>query len=389
MFSLNNTDLYNILSVESSASDQEIKTAYRKKAMLYHPDKNNNSEESSSKFKDLTHAYSILGDPSKKKKYDLFGNDSDNFEEFSNFSNTFTMFNSFFDSGINDIIFNSTNIINDKIIEITCPLNLEEVYKCRKKKIEYYRKIGCTNCNFTGSINQNGFKICNECNGSGMVSLLKQSSPSILDTIKTDCKKCNKTGKILLDKYKCKICKGDGIHKVKDILNFEIRPGTRDKDIISLNGKGNFDICTNSYSDVKLTVHINDHQSYKIINNNLIIKKKILLVDALCTNQFNFVHINKKNYSIETNEIINPNTVIKINNFGMPISDCKKGDLYIIFDIIFPKKIKKDRKKFIEKLLPVKNNQEKEKEKDKNYIKLSSECVNDKVLFNKLDNTFI
>ena len=68
MFSLNNTDLYNILSVESSASDQEIKTAYRKKAMLYHPDKNNNSEESSSKFKDLTHAYSILGDPSKKKK---------------------------------------------------------------------------------------------------------------------------------------------------------------------------------------------------------------------------------------------------------------------------------------------------------------------------------
>lgn len=232
-------DLYNILGIDRNASDRDIKSAYKALSKQYHPDRqagksDEEKKEAEEKFKEINHAYQILGDPDKKRNYDQFGSENGPGNMFNNGFNPFDFdpfmggFNPFGNMGQRP-----RTVEKGKDIQITVNISIEELFTGATKKLKYNRPVRCVNCHGEGG---SGVKMCSHCNGTGMVTERKSMGPNSWAITNSSCPKCKGTGKIV--EHKCPTCHGDGFTKESTTVEVNIAPGIIHDNVIVKSGFG-------------------------------------------------------------------------------------------------------------------------------------------------------
>lgn len=358
-------DLYEILGVTSAASSSDIKKAYRKLALRYHPDKVSEEErvEAELKFKEVSHAYEILGDEEKRNHYDVYG-DSDDIGMNGNFNYNDNPYDNFFGGngggqyGADDFanFFSGMNMngghglsktqkSRTEDAKLDIDVSLEDLYNGKTIKTTSTRNIICTHCKGTGAKKNAIAKECSTCEGKGEVIKIIRVGPGLVSQAKVSCKVCNGNGSVYRTKDHCKKCKGTKLQEETKILEFEIAKGSRSGESITLKHESD-EYPGKETGDVVLTFHCKDHKVFKRMGDDLYCNFKIPLVDALCGFSKTVVkHLDGRAIKITTpkGKVIKPDEFIRIKNEGMPKKSSSswfgsgKGDLYIDVEIEFPK----------------------------------------------------
>lgn len=363
MFNMNNSTsqdnkLYDILGVNRNANDSELKKAYRKLAMKYHPDKSNdtNRKENETKFKEISNAYDILKDKEKRDLYDKFGEEGlkgmsgGGGNPFDIFENIFGNSNPFGSS----FSFNSSRQQRkrrgkDRLEEIS--LDLEDLYNNVVKKIDIKQKIICLSCRGTGANSKDDIVICSNCNGQGKVMKIINIGPGMIQQTMATCEKCRGRGKSI--KKLCRECQGNRIVVKNKKISLPIENGLKDSSKITIPELANHDPDCEIQGDLIIKIKFREHQIFKRNNDNLIITKNILLSEALCGFEFIISHLDGRQILIKNDEIIKPNQEYCIRDEGLKVNETLRGDLIVNFNVIFPDHLGSDRKKYINKILPI------------------------------------
>lgn len=374
-------DYYKVLGVKKDASEADIKKAYRKLAMKFHPDRNpNNTDEAERKFKEIGNAYSVLSDTKKREQYDNFGEEGlkgmgegmGGFDPFNLFQNVFGAgsggggfggFGGGFPFGGMGMNMNnnskpdlSTRKSPEKNITLNVPL--KDLYNGKSINLEYSRKIRCSKCDGTGVRDPSDIIECKECHGRGKKIMVKQMGPMI-QQIMTDCQTCSGKGKTVKPNSQCSECGGKKYVREPKNIEYYIRPGSRagHKDVIigesdwipDYGFPGNLIISINEVSKKDDT----NPFGLKRVGNNLIMMKDISLKEALIGFKFRFRHFDNRVIEIVNKNIITPETQLVVKGEGMSIlNDTSYGNLIIKFNIIYPKTLSDERKKYLDKILP-------------------------------------
>ena len=344
-------DYYNILGVEKGASEDEIKKAYRKKAMQFHPDKNPDNPEAESKFKEAAEAYDVLGDTEKRNNYDRFGTSEGNpfgggGNPFGGFGHGFSMDDIF--SQFGDIFGNNGGgrWRNQKRrggdLRLRVSLTIDEILKGATKKLKYKRQDSCKSCNGKGGTD---VRECIPCGGSGR-RVVVQNSPFGQIRQETGCPDCQSTGKKVTNV--CGSCHGNGTTLVEQIVNVDIPVGVSSGMVLSMQGYGN---CVRDGVPGDLQIVIDEIKEFyfKRENNNLIVEKEISVIDAIIGSN---VRVKTPHGGIPI--AIEPGTEhgkkVRVVGKGVPDINLGLGDLIIIISLKIPKNISLDEKYVLEKL---------------------------------------
>ena len=245
-------DYYEVLEVEKTASVEEIKKAYRKKAIQYHPDKNPGDKEAEEKFKEAAEAYEVLSNADKRARYDQFGHagmeGAGGFGGFSgqgmSMDDIFSMFGDIFGgrggfggfSGFGGGGGQSQRRFRGSDLRVKVKLNLKEIAEGTTKKFKLKKYVPCSHCHGSGAEGTGGMETCPTCKGSGTVIRTQQSIFGMMQT-QTVCPQCNGEGKII--KNKCKECNGEGVVYGEEVVEVKIPAGVAEGMQLSMSGKGN------------------------------------------------------------------------------------------------------------------------------------------------------
>ncbi|MEL6986896.1 MAG: molecular chaperone DnaJ, partial [Bacteroidota bacterium] len=283
-------DYYDVLGVAKSASAQEIKKAYRKLAIKYHPDKNPDNKEAEEKFKEAAEAYEVLSNEDKKARYDRFGhagmNQGGGFrgegmsveDIFSQFGDIFgdgnSPFESFFGGGRTRRRSGGERGSN---LRIKVALSLEEIANGVTKKIKVKKDSKCGNCNGTGAKDASSVSTCNTCGGSGYVRQVRSTFLGQMQTT-TACPTCNGSGKKIT--AACNTCKGSGVSKAEDTITIEIPAGVEHGMQVAKRGFGNAGKNGGPAGDLLINIEEKDHDHLKRDGMNLIYDLYLNFADA-------------------------------------------------------------------------------------------------------------
>ena len=247
-------DYYEILGIEKNVSKEEIKKAYRKMAMKYHPDRNPGDSSAEEKFKEAAEAYEVLGNDDKRAKYDKFGHSGlrggQDFHGFNNVNDIFSHFSDIFGgafggSSIFDDFFGGSSSQRNRQrttgtpgsdLKVTLKLTLEEIASGTTKKIKIKKHNACGSCKGTGAANSSSFRTCSFCNGSGEVRQVSRSIFGQFVNI-TTCQNCGGSGKTVSDP--CRTCSGDGRVYAESTIKISVPAGVHDNSYMTLRGEGN------------------------------------------------------------------------------------------------------------------------------------------------------
>lgn len=328
-------DYYKLLEISKDASLNEIKKAYRKLAMKYHPDKNPNNKESEEKFKEIAQAYEILSDPDKRQKYDKFGKEGLNGHSFTSANDLFGKFFSR-NNGFYNV---RPSVRKTRDIAYTMSVTLEELYTGTIKKIRVTRNTVCKICNGRGFEPGVTLEDCNICNGSGFIIKNQQVLPGMVATVKTTCHSCGGNKKVPNPGDYCKGCFGKKIVEESKILEINLAPGTNNGQKYAFNGEADqLPGCIPGNIYIIIQEKILDNK-WKRIGNDLQYKQSISLKEALTGYSFTIKHLSGKNVNIQrSGKIVKPGDIHKLDHHGMPILNQKEkyGKLQILFDVVFP-----------------------------------------------------
>ena len=347
---------YDILGLDKNANEHEIKKAYKKMAIKWHPDKNpDNKDIAESKFKEISEAYHVLSDAEKKDIYDKYGeeglknNPGFNGEQFSSADDIFKMFFGR-NNGFEENMFEQkrTKKSDPKIVSI--PFTLKDAYNGSKKKITLKIKKICKECNGIGGTNP---KLCNGCSGSGVKVMNRQVGPGMIQRIQTVCNVCSGNKKII--ENICKRCNGNKIEfeDKQFVLSLDIGIENEDKKIYENSGDH---LPGEVVGDVIFVMKEEKHNLYTRIGNDLIYNHIITLGDSIIGGTITFNNINDEKITFKEDNIIKYNSYSIIRNKGMPIANIPNtfGDLYVKYDIIYPtKNLSQSDKESIKKILPI------------------------------------
>lgn len=347
-------DYYQILGVDKNASKDEIKKAYRKMAMKYHPDKNPDNKEAETKFKEAAEAYEVLSDDSKKSNYDRFGS--------ANSGNPFGGGGSGFGYNMDDIFSQFGDIFGDAFgkrygrqnrtargsdLRIRVTVSIEEILKGASKKLKYRRKTKCNTCDGKGGTD---IKECLVCNGSGR-RIVVQNTPFGQIRQETTCPDCQGSGRQV--KNKCGQCHGEGVKTTEEIVEIDIPAGVSNGMQFNMRGYGNY-VRNGEPGDLIINIDELREFYFRRENNNIIIEKEISVVDAIIGAQ-----LKVKTPHGEMNLKIEPgtqhDTKIRFSGKGIPDMNYGLGDLYVITKLVVPKDINLEEKMILEKLSKSKN----------------------------------
>ena len=362
---MSDIDYYRDLGLDSTASDTDIKKAYRNLAKKFHPYKNpNNKEEAETKFKKISKAYSILSDPQKRKRYDKFGpgafddGDGPGFDPFDIFNNVVNgggmPFN--FMGGFNP--FGGRRQHQDKsemkspVKTIPLKMSMGDLYLGKTININYTRRNKCSQCQGLGVKDKSCFITCDVCDGKGMMTEIKRMGP-ITQHITKPCNKCDSKGEMAKSNSECSKCKGSKIEK--DAINLEIYipAGAQNGHKIKFNGKSDWEPGFGEPGDLVFIIIEQKHEFFTREGCNLIMHRFISLKDALIGFKFRIFHLDGRILELESKNIIRVDQIMKIGGEGMPKGpdEPEKGDLIIKFDIIFPSHLDEKRKRYLDQIL--------------------------------------
>ena len=351
------TKLYDTLGVNLNSSIPEIKKAYRKLAMKYHPDKQSNKsteqkKKAEERFKEISQAYDILGDEKKKENYDKFGMDgigpggsTGPHFNMRNATGMPDMFKNFFGGGMGSQQ-RRVRIGNNRSMNVF--ITLEEIYKEIGKLIEISRFIKCNSCNGVGGKSRNN---CETCDGKGTILKIQQLAPGFVQQSQQTCHRCKGMGKLVRKEDICNSCNGTAREQVTKKLKINLTKKTRNGEQIKIEGYSDYDPNVDKQGDFVFIIRMKEHKNYRINGCDLFYRESISLKEALCglSREIILPDDTKKRYTIK--EVIHPQDVYILKEKGLQDKNNKIGDIQIEFNVVFPSKIDKERKIYLQKLL--------------------------------------
>jgi molecular chaperone DnaJ len=271
-------DLYEILGVNRNASAEEIKKAYRKLAIQFHPDRNPGDKVAEEKFKEVAEAYAILSDPDKKIRYDRFGHTatsgSGDFGGFSNIEDIFSAFGDIFGGGFGDFFGTSSarrrqqrRDTRGSDLQIRLSLTLEEIVTGTTKKIKVKKYITCDNCSGTGNARNSKTGTCPVCQGTGEIRRVTQSLFGQMINV-TTCSNCRGEGKIIQNP--CTECNGEGRIVGHKNIEINIPAGVASGNYIPLRGEGNVGTRNGTAGDLIVHIEEEKHPIFERADNDVV-----------------------------------------------------------------------------------------------------------------------
>ncbi len=355
-------DYYEILGVSKSASEEEIKKAYRKMAIKYHPDKNPDSKESEEKFKEAAEAYEVLSNAQKKAQYDRFGHagmggaagggfggGGMNMEDiFSNFGDIFgdeSPFGSFFSGGRGGGGGRRQRKGSD--LRIKLKLNLEEIANGVEKKIKVKRHVACKSCQGNGSKNGTDLKTCGTCQGSGQVKRVQQTMLGQMVTSST-CPTCSGEGKSV--GAKCEACFGEGRVLEEEIIPIKIPSGVSNDMQLSMSSKGNVPPRGGIAGDLLIVIEEDEHEFLHRDGNNVIFDLYVSFVDAALGTSVEVPTITGK-AKITLEAGTQGGKILRLKGKGIKeLNGYTIGDQLVHVNIWTPKQLTSEESELLEKL---------------------------------------
>lgn len=358
-------DYYEVLGVEKNATADQIKKAYRRKAIEYHPDKNPGNKEAEDKFKEAAEAYEVLSNPDKRARYDQFGHAgmsgaAGNGGPFGGFSggmsmdDIFSMFGDIFGghSGFGGgfgggYSSNQQRRFRGANLRVKVKLNLKEISTGVEKKFKLKKYVQCSHCHGTGAEGNSGTETCPTCNGTGSVIRNQQT---ILGTMQTrvTCSTCGGEGKII--KEKCKECSGEGIVYGEEVVTVKIPAGVAEGMQLTMNGKGNAGKHNGIPGDLLILIEEEADKDLIRDEDDLIYNLLLSFPTAALGGAVEIPTVDGK-VKVKIEPGTQPGKVLRIRGKGLPsVNGYGIGDLLVNISIYVPETLSKDEKKALEKM---------------------------------------
>lgn len=367
-------DYYDILEIDRNASDADIKKAYRKMALKYHPDKNPNDHQAEDKFKEAAEAYEVLSNPDKKARYDRYGHEglggsgtggyggSMSMDDiFSQFGDIFGgAFGGFGGSGQRGRRVNKGSNLRVKV-----RLSLQEVATGVEKKIKVSKYVSCKPCSGTGADKGSSYATCSTCRGSGHVTRVTQTFLGQMQTTST-CPTCGGEGRIIT--AKCTSCQGNGVVREDEIIPINIPAGVAEGMQLSLSGKGNAGARGGIPGDLIVLIEEEKHNELERDGNNLVYNLFISIPDATLGASVDVPTVDGK-ARIKISPGTQPGKVLRLKGKGLPsVNQYGTGDLLININVWIPKELTKEERKILEALQDAENFQPNPNSSEKRFF---------------------
>ena len=370
---MNKRDYYEVLGIQKGASKQDIKSAYRKMAKQYHPDRNKASD-AESKFKEVQEAYEVLSDERKKEAYDKYGHAGTQSFGGSGFNNGYGDFNGF--GGSADFSdFGSVNDIFEQFfggsfggfggrsstkhgpkrgsdLEVVLKIDFDNAVFGTEKTILYKRKIVCSNCNGTGAKSKSSVVTCDQCKGQGRVTQVQRTILGNFQTVAT-CPKCHGTGQYI--KEECQKCEGTGIENTEQEFKIKIPHGIPDGVTLKFKDMGNAGTKGGTYGDLYITIEVKEHDSLERKGDDIYTEIDISPEEAVLGSERSIKTVHGDD-QVNIPSGTQPDSVIKMSQKGGPkFRGQGNGDQYVKVNIKIPSKLTREQKELWSKLNEIKD----------------------------------
>lgn len=382
-------DYYEVLEVTKTATVEEIKKAYRKKAIQYHPDKNPGDKEAEEKFKEAAEAYDVLSNPDKRARYDQFGHAgmggaAGNGGPFGGFGggmsmdDIFSMFGDIFGghgggfSGFGGGFGGGSTQqrrYRGSDLRVKVKLTLKEISTGVEKKFKLKKYVACSHCHGTGAEGDSGSETCSTCKGSGSVIRNQQTILGTMQT-RTTCPTCNGEGTII--KNKCKACGGEGIEYGEEVVTVKIPAGVAEGMQLSMSGKGNAGKHNGVPGDLLILVEEEAHPNLIRDENDLIYNLLLSFPTAALGGNAEIPTVDGK-VKVKIEPGTQPGKVLRLRGKGLPsVNGYGTGDLLVNVSVYVPESLSKEEKNTLENLEESKNFKPSDSIKEKIFRKFKS-----------------
>ena len=380
-------DYYEVLGVDKNATPEELKKAYRKLALQYHPDRNPGDKEAEEKFKEAAEAYDVLSNPEKKARYDQFGMagmDGAYGQGGMNMNDIFSQFGDLFGdlfggggfrtgfSGFNGGGRGARRVLRGTNLRIKVKLTLEEIDHGCEKKIKVSKYVPCRTCNGTGS-KDGKTETCPHCHGAGVVTETKRTILGMMQT-QSACPHCGGEGTVVKDK--CHDCHGDGIVKSDEIITINIPAGVQDGMQLAMQGQGNAAPRGGIAGDLIVLVEELPHDTFERQDANLYYNAFITFSEAALGASVEIPTLNGK-VKIKIDPGTPSGRVVRLRGKGLPVvNGYGRGDLLVCLNVWVPKDLTREEKRTLEDLQKHANFQPNPTKQQRGYFDKMKEMFN-------------
>lgn len=370
-------DYYEILEIGKNANADEIKKAYRKMAVKYHPDKNPGDNSAEEKFKEAAEAYEVLSDPQKRQRYDQFGHQGVNGggasggmnmdDIFSNFGDIFgddSPFGSFFGGGSRQ---RGASMRKGSNLRIKLKLTLEEIANGAEKKIKVKKHVPCKACNGNGSKNGTSLQTCATCNGTGQVKKVVNTMLGQMVSASV-CPTCFGEGKSITER--CNVCFGEGRLLEEEVITIKVPAGVGEGMQLSMSGKGNAPERGGIPGDLLIVIEEEEHPLFKRDNqNNVVYDLYINFADAALGTSVEVPTLDGK-VKIKIDPGTQGGKILRLKGKGIKeLNGYNRGDQLIYVNVWTPKELSKEERDWLNKLKDSPNFKPNPSKNEKGFLK--------------------
>ena len=381
-------DYYEVLGVQRNANADEIKKAYRKAAIKYHPDKNPGDKEAEEKFKEAAEAYDVLSNEEKRARYDRFGHagmsgaaggaggfgggfGGGGFSMEDIFSQFGDIFGGHFGGGFGGSR-GGRAVNRGSDIRVRIKLSLSEIAEGTTKKIKVNKYIACDKCGGNGAKDASSFSTCSQCNGAGYVVTVQNTFFGRMQS-QSVCPTCGGEGKIIT--AKCDKCGGEGVVREAEVIEIKVPAGVGEGMALTVSGKGNAARRGGVPGDLIVVIEEEQHPELMRDGNNLIHNLNITVTTAILGGEVEVPTIEGK-AKIKIAPGTHAGKVLRLRGKGLPdVNGYGRGDIMVVVDITIPTSLTSEEKELVKKLA------------DKPHFK-EAESVENQNIFERMKNFF-
>lgn len=354
-------DYYDILGVDKNASQEEIKKAYRKLAMKFHPDRNSDDPKAEEKFKQASEAYEVLRDEEKRRRYDQFGHQGINggfsggggFENVG-FEDIFSRFGEIFGSDFGEMFGGGGRSRGRRSpgqpgsdMKLRMELTLEEIAEGVEKKLKVKKQVVCDQCNGTGAETEDDFQTCSTCNGMGEVRQVHKTMLGQMVNVQP-CPECRGDGRIITNK--CSKCNGEGRYKDQETVKVRVPAGVSKGNYITLRGKGNAGRRGGEAGSLIVLIEEKEHEHFEREGNDIYYDLVLSVPNAVLGTEVEVPTLKGK-AKVKIDNGTQPGKLLRMEGKGIKgLNNSGIGDQFIRVNVYMPKDLSSEEQKHIEAL---------------------------------------